>query len=82
MEEEICTTPSTLANLNTEDDFKGKNDGMHLIIEPGYSLVALREFMKTSCLSERCKFVETTNEIEEVFGGIFRNNIHMKRCVQ
>ncbi|XP_013105202.1 uncharacterized protein LOC106085482 [Stomoxys calcitrans] len=49
-----------------EDDLKSKDDGMHLIIEPGCTLAVLREYMNMSCLSEKCQFVQTTDEIQEI----------------
>lgn len=50
----------------TTDEFKDKNDGMHLIVEISYSLTTLQEYVKQSCLAEKCKFLQDTNDIEEV----------------
>ncbi|XP_073833325.1 uncharacterized protein [Musca autumnalis] len=64
-DEEQNGTPTTPVVTNPED-FKPKDDGMHLIIEPGYSLETLKEFVKSSCLSEKCQFLDKNNEIQVI----------------
>ncbi|XP_019894666.2 uncharacterized protein LOC101890792 isoform X2 [Musca domestica] len=65
MEDVVEEAPAPLAAPNPEE-FKSKDDGMHLIIEPGYSLATLKEFVKSSCLTEKCQFIEETDEIQEL----------------
>lgn len=65
MEDVEEEAPAPLAAPNPEE-FKSKDDGMHLIIEPGYSLTTLKEFVKSSCLAEKCQFIDEIDEIHEV----------------
>lgn len=48
------------------NDLKNTNNGMHLIVEISYSLSRLREFMKQSCLADKCEFLQHSEDIEEV----------------
>ncbi|XP_037814544.1 uncharacterized protein LOC119605482 [Lucilia sericata] len=54
-----------MENINT-DEFKDKNDGMHLIVETSYSLSTLQEFMNQTCLADKCEFLQHTEDIEEI----------------
>lgn len=51
--------------MNTEE-FKDKNDGMHLIVGTSYSLQTLQEYIKNSSLSDRCGFLDNFKDVEEV----------------
>lgn len=51
---------------NVADDVKDKNDGMYLIIENGYSVSKLRDYIEETCLAQKCDFLKNTEDIEEV----------------
>lgn len=51
---------------SSPENFKEKNDGMHLIVETFYRIQQLQEYLKQSCLAAKCEFVESTDDVEEV----------------
>lgn len=57
------------------EEFKDKNNGMHLIVKISYSLTTLEEYIKQSCLAGKCEFLQHTTDIEEVniYGRIQSN---------
>lgn len=48
------------------NEFKTKDDGMHLIAEVPFSLDDLRMFISQTRLVEKCAFIENCEDIEEV----------------
>uniref|UniRef100_A0A1A9WVD8 Uncharacterized protein n=1 Tax=Glossina brevipalpis TaxID=37001 RepID=A0A1A9WVD8_9MUSC len=46
-----------------------QTDGIHLIAESSYQLSTLKQHIKKSCLAEKCKFVESSDDIKEICRG-------------
>ncbi|XP_023304447.2 uncharacterized protein LOC111686321 [Lucilia cuprina] len=63
--------------INPDDEFKDKNDGMHLIVETSYSLSNLQQYMSQTCLADKCQFLQHSEDIEEIckqFFDLLKNN--------